>query len=123
MLHQNGSQHDKDSLRTLFFEVMSIVNSRPLTILSDNASPSPLSPYHLLTAKTSVVLPPRAEFQQADVYSRKRWRRVQYLLNVFWSRWQIEYLQSLQQRSKRANERSKQTNEQITQTKQAHNRT
>ena len=39
-------------------------------------------------------------YQQADVYSKKRWRRVQYLLNVFWSRWKNEYLQTLQMWSK-----------------------
>ena len=102
MLHQHGMQLDDDSLRTLFYEVTAIVNSRPLTTdtLSDNSSPSPLSPNHLLTAKTSVVLPPPAEFQQADMYSRKRWRRVQYLLNVFWSRWRVEFLQTLQMRNK-----------------------
>ena len=102
MLQRSGSQLDDDSLRTLFYEVMNIVNSRPLTTdtLSDDSSPSPLTPNHLLTAKTTVVLPPPAEFQEADVYSRKRWRRVQYLLNVFWSRWKSEYLQSLQTRSK-----------------------
>ena len=54
----------------------------------------------LQSRETSVVLTPPAEFQQADVYSCKRWRRVQYLLNVFWSWWKLEYLQSLQQRSK-----------------------
>ena len=31
---------------------------------------------------------------------RKRWRRVQYLANLFWTRWKREYLLTLQQRSK-----------------------
>ena len=34
------------------------------------------------------------------MYARKRWRRVQFLANEFWSRWKREYLQSLQVRSK-----------------------
>ncbi len=102
MLARSGSQLDDDSLRTLFYEVMNIVNNRPLTTdtLSDESSPAPLTPNHLLTSKTSIVLPPPTDFQEADMYSRKRWRRVQYMLNVFWSRWQVEYLQSLQQRNK-----------------------
>ena len=33
-------------------------------------------------------------------YKRKRWRRVQYILNVFWQRWKAEYLQTLQTRNK-----------------------
>ena len=46
--------------------------------------------------KSNVVLAPPGEFQRADLYSRKRWRRVQYSVNQFWLRWRKEYLQSLQ---------------------------
>ena len=35
-----------------------------------------------------------------DVYSRKRWRRVQFLANQFWCRWRKEYVPLLQERSK-----------------------
>ena len=64
-----------------------------------NNPPAPLTPNNLLTAKTTIVLPPPpVEFQETDLYTRKRWRRVQYLLNVIWSRWRAEYLQSLQSR-------------------------
>jgi hypothetical protein len=102
MLERSGSQLDDESLRTLFCEVMAIVNSRPLSVdtLSDDCSTEPLTPNHLLTMKTKVVLPPPGEFEHADVYSKRRWRRVQYLLNVFWSRWRNEYLQTLQARRK-----------------------
>ena len=34
------------------------------------------------------------------MYSKKRWRQVQYLANIFWSRWVKEYLPTLQARSK-----------------------
>ena len=50
--------------------------------------------------KTKVVLPPPGNYERVDMYSRKRWRRVQYLANVFWSRWKREYLQFLQLRNK-----------------------
>ena len=102
MLQSCGEQLDDDALRTLVYEAMSIVNSRPLTVdnLSDATSANPLSPNHLLTQKTRVVLPPPGEFVKEDIYSRKRWRRVQYLLNVFWSRFKVEYLQTLQARQK-----------------------
>ena len=43
---------------------------------------------------------PPGEFQRADLYSRKRWRRVQFLANEFWKRWRKDYLQSLQSRQK-----------------------
>ena len=50
--------------------------------------------------KSKVVLPPPGVFQREDQYSKKRWRRVQYLTNEFWNRWRKEYIQSLQVRQK-----------------------
>ena len=47
-----------------------------------------------------VVMPPPGNFQKADLYLRKRWKRVLCLSNVFWSRWRKEYVQNLQQRVK-----------------------
>ncbi|XP_042887995.1 uncharacterized protein LOC122263572 [Penaeus japonicus] len=101
MLHHHSKQLDDESLRTLMVEAETIVNGRPLTV--DNISSQslePLTPNHLLTMKTKVVLPPPGAFQSDDQYSRKRWRRVQYLANEFWNRWKREYVQSLQSRNK-----------------------
>ena len=77
------------------------MNRRPLTIdlLSDPQSLTPLTPNHLLTMKTKVVLPPPGTFQSVDKYCRKRWKHVQHLANQFWVRWK-EYLFNLQQRQK-----------------------
>ena len=102
LLQKNGSQLNGESLRTLMCEAEAIINSRPLTVdsLNDPLSLNPLTPNHLLTMKTKVVLPPPGVFQSADKYCRKRWRRVQHLANEFWIRWKKEYLLSLQQRQK-----------------------
>ena len=102
LLQKNGKQLDDESLRTLMCEAEAIVNSRPLTVsqLADPDSLSPLTPNHLLTMKTKVVLAPPGAFQPADVYCRKRWRRVTHLANEFWTRWRKEFLLSLQQRQK-----------------------
>jgi len=85
LLQNNGSQLNDESLRTLLCEAGAIVNSRPLTVesLNDPLSLNPLTPSHLLTMKTKVVLPPPGVFQSADKYCRKRWRRVQHLANEF----------------------------------------
>ena len=91
-----------ESRRTLMTEVELIVNSRPLTVetLNDANSPTPISPSNLLTLKSSVNMPPPGEFSPPDLYSKKRWRRVQYIAEEFWSRWRKEFLQSLQPRQK-----------------------
>ena len=43
---------------------------------------------------------PPGTFQREDLFSRRRWRQVQYLANVFWKRWTREYLPLLQIRQK-----------------------
>ncbi|XP_067928361.1 uncharacterized protein, partial [Watersipora subatra] len=52
----------------------------------------------LLTMKSHVVLPSPGEFNDTDVYARKRWRQVQGLADAFWQRWRKEHIQSLQSR-------------------------
>ena len=101
VLRENQVSLDDDSLSTVFCEVENIVNSRPLTTVSnDPADLNPLSPNHVILGKSSVLLPPITQPQRADLYARKRWRRVQYLIGLFWSRWRKEFLASLQPRSK-----------------------
>ena len=102
LLVQSSGLLDDDSLHTFMYEAAAIVNSRPLTTdnLNDPLSLSPLTPNQLLTMKTNVLLPPPSRFENSDLYSRKRWRRVQHILNEFWSRWKKEYLNSLQTRKK-----------------------
>ena len=90
----------EDNLRTLFCEIEAIINSRPLTTVSDDPSDlSPLTPNHLLHQRSGIPLPPGI-FDPADSISRKRWKQVQYLADIFWKRWSKEYLTALQERSK-----------------------
>ena len=102
LLDQCGSQLNDESLQTLMTEVEAVVNSRPLTVenLTSPDALEPLTPNHLLTGKSRIVLPPPGEFQRADLYLRKRWRRVQHLANEFWVRWKKEFLHTLQLRQK-----------------------
>ena len=60
----------------------------------------PLIPNHLLTMKSKVLLPPPGVFMKADLYCRKRWRRVQHLTNIFWQKWKKAFLQTLQSRKR-----------------------
>ena len=100
ILDQSAKRLDTASLRTFLYEVMAIINSRPLTIehLNDPASLEPLTPNHILMMKSSIISPPPGQFVSQDLYLRKRWRQVQFLSNEFWTRWRKEYLLNLQQR-------------------------
>ncbi|XP_030600875.1 uncharacterized protein LOC115790965 [Archocentrus centrarchus] len=107
ILEQSGKQLDSSSLRTFLYEVMAVINSRPLTTnqLCDPSNPEPLTPNHILTMKSTIISPPPGRFVKEDLYLRKRWRRVQLLTNTFWTRWKREYLLNLQSRQKWTKER------------------
>ena len=93
-------------LRTLMAEVQCIINSRPLTVpSSDPGALDPLTPSNLLIMKSKIIMPPPGNFQKANVYLRRRWKRVQYLSNIFWWRWRKKYVQTLQEREKWNNPR------------------
>ena len=101
-LSQCSGRLDDSSLRTLFYEATAIVNSRPLTVdgVNDPMSLEPLTPNHLILMKSKIALPPPGKFVKEDVYATKRWRRVQYLIEQFWSRWKREYLANISTRQK-----------------------
>jgi len=81
-------------------EVKAILNSRPLTKVSDDPNDlQALSLNHLLLLCAGPECPPGI-FAKNDQFSQKRWRRVQYLSHMFWKRWTKEYLPSLQKRMK-----------------------
>jgi len=91
---------DDEGLLTLMAEVEAIINGRPITKVSDDPrDPEALTPNHLLLLRSGPTLPPGL-FVKGDNYSRRRWRHVQYLADVFWRRWLREYLPALQERQK-----------------------
>ena len=80
-------------------EIGSILNALPLTTISnDPRNLDVIAPNHLLLKNTSS--PPPDIFKPKDIYSERRWRQVNYLTNVFWSRWRSDYLTLLQKRQK-----------------------
>ena len=90
----------RETLRTVFAEVMGILNSRPLCPSRDDPSDrEPITSSHLLQQRQGMSLPLGA-FQNEDLHSRKQCRRGQLLSNHFWTRWQREYLPLLQECNK-----------------------
>ena len=59
--------------------------------------PEALTPNHLLLLKGKPLLPPRVS-QKDDCYSRRRWRQMQYITELFWERFVKEYLPIMQER-------------------------
>lgn len=90
------------SLRTPLYEAMAIVNSRPLTVDNLNSPDNlqPLTPNHLINMKSSTALPPPGTFPREDLYGAKRWRRVQYRAEQFWSHWNGEHLHNITARQR-----------------------
>ena len=89
-----------EGLQTLFCEVESILNSRPITTVSEDESDvEALTPNHILLLKSHPAFPPGL-FQKNDIYIKRRWKQVQYLSDLFWKRWTKEYLPLLQERQK-----------------------
>ena len=99
LLNKFSGDFTDEVLETLFCEVEAIINSRPLTKLSEDvADMATLSPNQLLLLNEGPRNFP-GNYQRSDRYNQ-RWRFIQYLANEFWKRWLKEYLPELQQRNK-----------------------
>ncbi|CAG2240320.1 unnamed protein product [Mytilus edulis] len=73
--------NENEDLRTVFYEVMLIVNSRPLTVseIDDPRALEPLTPNHILTAKSEIPSSPQSEFVKreyiAQISIRQKWHK------------------------------------------------
>ena len=99
LLNKHADKLTDEVLETLFCEVENMINSRPLTKLSEDVTDmSTLSPNQLLILNDELTDFP-GNFNENDVY-KQRWKFIQYLSNQFWKRWLREYIPELQRRSK-----------------------
>ena len=102
-LHQLGTRIlSRDEFYTFLQEGSCILNNTPLWEHSANPNdPRPLTPGMLLNLRGKL---PNVSIETCSkdilAYGSKRWRRVQYLSDQFWSRWRTDYLQTLQKRRK-----------------------
>ncbi|GAB0096412.1 Aspartic peptidase domain superfamily [Sergentomyia squamirostris] len=89
-----------EELATVAAQIEAILNSRPLTPLSDYADEPPvLTPAHFLVGKPLNVLPAH-DFTHVPPNRLTRWQLCQKLIQHFANRWKREYLHSLQSRQK-----------------------
>lgn len=89
-----------EELSTVLTQIEACLNSRPLTVLSDNPDdPLPLTPGHFLIGEPLLNI---ADENYCDTFVSNvdRWKLVQQMVNEFWKRWSKEYLVNLNQRYK-----------------------
>ena len=92
-----------DELTTLFCQVESLLNSRPLGVLSEDPKDGEiLTPAHLIGGTKLETFATKEISRKNDIdncISTARWAHIQNA-NSFWKRWHKEYVTSLQERKK-----------------------
>lgn len=89
-----------DEMETLLIQIEAVLNSRPLTPLSDSPNDyNALTPGHFLIGQPLNTLP---EPSWSDVKSNrlKAWQRIQKVSSLIWKRFQRDYISELQRRNK-----------------------
>lgn len=90
-----NERHPREEvLHTLLLEAEHIVNSRPLTHLSENPEEEALTPNHFLLGR-SCGATRIGSFQDDELVGRHTWKTTQRLADHFWQRWLREYLPTL----------------------------
>ena len=82
-------------LNTLLVKIEGVINSRPLTAVSDDhRDPSPITPAHLAIGRPLNQLPEVSQDNPEESSKRimERYLYLQRLFNHYWKRWKQEYL-------------------------------
>ncbi|XP_031359012.1 uncharacterized protein LOC116182608 [Photinus pyralis] len=89
-----------EEFSTLLCQIESLLNSRPICSHStDPNDVSSLTPGHFLTIDPLNSIPD-PDISHLKLNTLNRWQFLQRLHAEFWKRWHVEYLNTLQQRSK-----------------------
>lgn len=89
-----------EEFNTLVTQVEACLNSRPIgPNLTDTCEFAALTPGHLLIGAPLLAVP-EPSLLQLNENRLSRWQLIQRTLESFWKRWSVEYLHSLQVRTK-----------------------
>jgi len=89
-----------EELLTVVTRIEAVLNSRPLSPLSDDPSDLQcLTPGHFLIGQP-LLAPPERSIPEAFTDLRRRWTLLKQCHQSFWRQWSTEYLQTLQVRNK-----------------------
>ena len=88
-----------EEMLTLINQIEAILNSRPITPMSNNPNdPLPLTPAHLMMGGPITALDEKLLINIP--YNLINWQKITQMVQSFWTRYQKEYLHTLQQRKK-----------------------
>lgn len=94
------SHLDYESLLTVLTQIESVLNSRPLSLLSSDPDDlTPLTPNHFLLGRSLLTLP-EVDMSNSNPNRLQLYQRAQHLQQCFWKRWQREVVPELQRRCK-----------------------
>jgi hypothetical protein len=98
-----------EELYTLVCDIEAVLNWRPLVAVSNDPNDlRALTPNMLLTGREFLSMPLAEEgiFATSDfgMHPTRRWEHVNNLAAMFWRRWRMEYVSTLQPRTKWAKE-------------------
>lgn len=89
-----------EQLSTLLIQIEAILNSRPLTPLSNDPNDlRPLTAGHFLIGQELTAIP-SPDLTSIPENKLSKWQHIQMLMQHFWQRWSKEYLNQLQCRKK-----------------------
>lgn len=90
-----------EEMLTLLKQIEGCLNSRPISPMSsDPRDPNPLTPGHFV-AGGPITAPPDHNHDQTNYNRLTRYEQIQKCLQHFWERWRLEYLNNMQQRTKK----------------------
>ena len=96
----------QDELLTAVVEIEAVINSQPLSYISATDCEEPLTPSHLIVGWRLLNLPDHLgyvcdpddnDFEIDTSQLTKRMRHLASILNHFWRRWRLEYLNELRE--------------------------
>ena len=100
-----------EEMLTLLKQIEGCLNSRPISPMSsDSRHPNPLTPGHFLIGGPITAIPDKNVSETAS-NRLTRYEEIQKTLQCFWKRWRLEYLNNLQQRTKKS--ATKETNSMV----------
>lgn len=89
-----------DELNTIVHQVAAILNSRPLTPLSNDPNDfTALTPGHFLVGRPLTAVP-EPDLQEIPENRLSHWQRTQNFVQQLWKKWKTQYLSDLHNRTK-----------------------